>query len=336
MSAPLASVVIPVRDEATDLPACLAAVQRQDYPHRRLEVIVVVDGATRDASAEVATRQLEGSDFARHLVMLNAESGRSDNLNLGLSRARGEILCRVDARSLIPADYVRRCVELLTTRTDVAVVGGAQVAVTPRQDAQGAGIARALNNRFGMGWSRYRRGAPSGPTDTVYLGSFRTRDLRAVGGWDPRFANNQDFALNRRLGERGIVWFEAGLSVHYVPRQKVGDLYRQYRRFGRWKVRYWRWSGDAPRARQVALLVGVPVLGLSGAVALAVVPPMVAIVLVGAVMAAAGIVEVGGSRRPRGGPAVHGWSAVALGAVGAGWLTGAWTELLVPRRRRHD
>jgi succinoglycan biosynthesis protein ExoA len=208
--------------------------------------------------------------------------------------------------------------------------------VTPSRDAMGAGIARALNNRFGMGWSRYRRGAPSGPADTVYLGSFRTRDLDAVGGWDPQFATNQDFDLNRRLGKQGIVWFEAGLPVEYIPRPKVRDLYDQYRRFGKWKVRYWRRSGDPPRARQIALLVGVPALALGGAVALAVVPPVVGVALVAGTAATGALLEVGGSHRPRGGPAVHGWSAVALGAVGAGWLTGAWTELLAPSRHRDD
>ena len=286
---------------------------------------------TPDAAAAEA---LEHADYARALVMVNADGGTPGNLNLGLSRARGEVVCRVDARSVIPPDYVRRCAELLTTRPDISVVGGAQIAVVPRHDAHGAGIARALNNRWGMGGSRYRRGATSGPADTVYLGAFRTADLRSVGGWDVELTTNQDFDLNRRLGEQGIVWFEAGLPVGYVPRPTVGDLYRQYRRFGRWKVRYWRHTGDVPRGRQVALLAGVPALGLATALALVLVPPPARLAVLAAALATGATIELAGSRRPRGGLAVHGWSAVALGAVGAGWLGGAWTELLARGRRR--
>ncbi|HEY8218176.1 MAG TPA: glycosyltransferase [Acidimicrobiia bacterium] len=328
MTDPLVTIVIPVRDDARHLPGCLAAVAAQDHPHARLEVIVVVDGATGDDSAIVAYDLLRSSQYQRALVLVNADGGTPKNLNMGLAAARGSVLCRVDARSLIPPDYVRRCAELVTTRRDLAVVGGAQVAVAPRHDAIGRGIARALNNRWGMGGSRYRRGAGSGPADTVYLGAFRTRDLRSVGGWDAALTTNQDFDLNRRLGRRGAVWFEAGLPVGYVPRSTVRDLYRQYRRFGRWKVRYWRHTHDHPRPRQLALLVGVPLSVVAAAVVLVLMPPVGQAVLVFAVVAAAATVELAGSRRPTGGPAVHGWSALALGAVGMGWLGGAWAELL--------
>jgi succinoglycan biosynthesis protein ExoA len=334
MTAPLVTVVVPARDESSHLPACLAAIAAQDHSPARLEVIVVIDGATRDDSVDVAIDALRHTDYARTLVMINADGGRSGNLNLGLSRARGAVLCRVDARSVIPSDYVRRCAQLLAARPDIAVVGGAQVAIVPRHDAHGAGIARALNNRWGMGGSRYRRGAPSGPADTVYLGGFRTADLQMVGGWDSDLATNEDFDLNRRLRQRGVVWFEAGLPVEYVPRPTVGDLYRQYRRFGRWKVRYWRHTGDAPQGRQVALLAGVPAAALIAALALVFAPTPARVALLSVALATGAAIELAGSRRPRGGPAVHGWSVVTLGAVGAGWLGGVWTELLA--RGRHS
>ena len=108
-------------------------------------------------------------------------------------------------------------------RPDVVVVGGAQIAVARDEDPTARGIARALNNRWGMGMSRYRRGAPSGPSDTVYLGAFRTEQLEAAGGWDEAFDTNQDFELNRRMGELGIVWFEASLEVGYRPRASLVD-----------------------------------------------------------------------------------------------------------------
>ena len=58
------------------------------------------------------------------------------------------------------------------------------------------------------------------------------------------------------------MWFDASLPVEYVPRTSVRDLYRQYVRFGRWKVRYWRRTGDRPRPRQIGLLVAVPAAAL--------------------------------------------------------------------------
>ena len=195
MKAPLVTVLIPAMNEERWIAECLVSVVAQDYPHHQVEIVVVVDGASTDATDRVARETLEPTDLSRVEVLRNPSGGTPSNLNAGLTVARGEILCRVDARSRIPADYVRRCVAVLTTRSEVAVVGGAQVAIASREGGLGDGIARALNNRYGMGWSRYRRGAESGPADTVYLGSFRTSELRSAGGWSLAFPTNQDFEL---------------------------------------------------------------------------------------------------------------------------------------------
>jgi cellulose synthase/poly-beta-1,6-N-acetylglucosamine synthase-like glycosyltransferase len=330
--APLVTVLVPARDESASLAACIDSIAAQDYALSKLEVIVVVDAASRDGSADLASALLAERGFATTAVLRNAEQGTPSNLNVGLSEARGEILCRVDARSRIPPDYVRRCVEVLEGRAEVAVVGGSQVAVAPRRDALGAGIARSLNNRWGMGLSRYRRSARSGAADTVYLGAFRTKDLREVGGWDVAMATNQDFDLNRRLARHGLIWFESGLPVEYVPRSSIRDLYQQYVRFGRWKVRYWRHTGDRPQPRQLALLVGVPLAVAAGVVVLSMAPPSSRAALVVTAVGCVVVFDLAGSSRPRGGPTAHGWAVVASAAVAAGWLGGAWRELFARHR----
>lgn len=328
MSLPLVTVLIPARNEHDDIAGCLEAVLAQDYPHQAIEV-VVVDGGSTDGTGARARAVLErrGACLHRHAVVENPAGDTPSNLNRGLLESTGAILCRVDARSVVPSDYVRRCVEVLEQRPEVAVVGGAQVARARGSGPIELGIARALNNRFGMGLARYRRGGTSGPTDTVYLGSFRVSDLREVGGWDERFATNQDFELNRRLGRRGQVWFLEGLEVGYLPRRTLRELAAQFHRFGRWKVRYWRTSADRPQLRQV-LLLATPVVASAAAVGwwrLARRPVRHGVPLV--VVAAAGF-ELAGPSGPPAGPRAHAVSLAASVAVAAGWITGVWRELL--------
>ena len=327
--APRVTVLVPACNEAAHMAACIDAIAAQDYPLDSLEVLVVVDRLSHDDTSLSAEWELQARGMAISRVIENPTiGGTPSNLNLGLQNAKGEYICRVDARSRIPTDYVRRCVEILATRPDVAVTGGSQVAIEPRNDAVGTGIARALNNRWGMGWARYRRDAASGPADTVYLGASRANDLREVGGWDAALTTNQDFDLNRRLAPLGTVWFEAGLPVEYVPRANLPDLYRQYVRFGRWKVRYWRHANDAPQPRQLALLAGVPLAAAGAAAAFAVAPRAWRGELAAAAVAGIMAYELLGSRRPRGGASAHAWALVASSLVGAGWLRGAWGELL--------
>jgi glycosyltransferase involved in cell wall biosynthesis len=330
---PRVTVLIPARDEARWIGDCIASVVEQDYPHDQMEVIVVVDAASTDRTDAQAKAAMDAADFGAWDIVRNVDGGGTPaNLNAGLAVATGEIVCRVDARSRIPADYVRRCVEILRTRPEVAVVGGAQVAVATADDPRSTGIARALNNRWGMGLSRYRRGATSGAADTVYLGAFRTADLRDAGGWNPAFATNQDFELNRRMATWGQVWFESGLPVGYVPRADLRSLHQQYRRFGAWKVRYWTATGDRPRPRQVALLVGVPLATVAGLGAVEATSGARRAAVAATILGGAAFVEIRGSRGPRGALPVHGWSAAALGAVALGWLRGAWGQILRPHR----
>ena len=323
---PLVTVLVPARNEEESIGGCLDAIMAQDYPLDRLEVIVI-DGASTDRTAELAEKMMQIAPLARGLVVANPQGVTPRSLNLGLANARGAVVCRVDARSVIPPSYVRSCVDSLQRRPDVVVVGGSQLAV-PRSDAPDAlGIARALNNRWGMGLSKYRRDAGSGRADTVYLGAFRTDDLTNVGGWDERFETNQDFELNRRLAQRGTVWFDSSLTVGYVPRRSVRELFHQYHRFGRWKARYWRTTGDRPRPRQVALLAA-PIVGpLAGLALWRHLRPRGRRVLVAATLAGVATFEQAGSEGPAGPARAHATSLVASAAVGLGWFTGVVREM---------
>lgn len=322
---PTVTVVVPARNEERDIEACLRSVLAQDWPRDRMEIIVV-DGGSEDDTAGRAQAVLDRADV-RGKVVENPVGATPSNLNVGLQLAGGDYLCRVDARSRLPASYVSRCVAVLEARPDVKVVGGAQVALARDETPTAQGIARALNNRYAMGLSRYRRGAASGPSDTVYLGFFRTEQVRAVGGWDEALPTNQDFDLNQRMGGRSSVWFEAGIDVGYIPRPDLRSLWKQYVRFGQWKVRYWRHTGTKPRPRQLVLL-SVPGVALVSCVGwLCVAPRRVRAVLGVAPLVVLGAVDALGSRTSRAGIRTRVVAALAMLAVGGGWTVGVWREL---------
>jgi len=314
---PAVTVVIPTYREVADIAACLAAVAAQDYP-AHLVTVLVVDGSSDDGTADAAQRAMTAIGVDG-VVLHNPARITANSLNVGLAHATGDVVIRVDARSRVEPHYLRTCVDILASRPDVVVVGGAQVA-QPRSDAPlQLGIARALRNHWATGLSRYRRSAVSGPADTVWMGAFRATDLRAVGGWDDRVALNEDFELNERLrGTGGLVWFEAGLRSGYRPRASLGSISRQYFRYGGVKGKWWA-RGRRPNARQAALLLA---------------PPAAAAALltcgarwgwgrtaVGVLCAVAGI-EVAGGDGPAARPTGHLLAGVAMMCVGASWWLG--------------
>ncbi|HEV2087101.1 MAG TPA: glycosyltransferase, partial [Cryptosporangiaceae bacterium] len=301
----------------------------QDMVTGEMEVLVV-DGGSSDATVAVARELMSGRGWARADVLHSAAGDRSSNLNCGLAAATAPVVVRVDARSRIPAHYLRRCLDLLDDRADMAVVGGRQRAVAAGAGAVAVGVARALNNRWGMGLARYRRAGSSGETDTVYLGAYRTAELRAAGGWRTDFTVNEDFDLNRRLARFGVVWFDSHLTVDYVPRSSLSALLGQYWAFGLGKARYWRLSGDRPQPRQLVLL-GAPLAGLGalGAVLAAFGWVAAGSVLI-AGLAAGLVIEAAGSDGPPAGLRVHLAALVALGCVAGAWLSGVAVGVVRP------
>jgi glycosyltransferase involved in cell wall biosynthesis len=317
-SLPLVTALIPVRNEEQDIERCLRAVLAQDHPHDRME-IVLVDGGSTDGTAAIAAQVLRAGDI-KWTIVDHLEGTTPSNLNAGLAVASGEVVCRVDGRSIVPNEYFRTCAEILGN-DEIVVVGGRQVA-QPREGADlvARSIVRGLNNRWATGLARYRRRGRSAPADTVYLGAMRADDLRRVGGWDERFDTNQDFDLNRRLAGYGVVWFDDRLSVGYLPRETFGALWKQYVRFGRWKARYWRIRRERPQPRQYVLLAG-PVVAAAVALALALRHPRAtaACAIAGAV-----VLDVTGVDEPAS-PAARLGGIVASTIAMTGWWFGVVT-----------
>ncbi|WP_247650056.1 glycosyltransferase family 2 protein [Clavibacter capsici] len=112
---PTVSVVIPVRDDAEHLRACLRALAGQTVAP---DEVVVVDNASSDDSAEVA--RAAGARVVREPVV-----GIPAAACTGYDAARSEVIARLDADCVPPGDWIERLGDVLAARPDVAAVTGA-------------------------------------------------------------------------------------------------------------------------------------------------------------------------------------------------------------------
>ncbi len=253
LSPPEVSVVIPVRnEESTIANAIRSALGQTGAPP--LEVIVA-DGDSTDGTRAVVSALAH--DDHRVRLMSNPASHIPSGLNAAIRAARGDVIVRCDAHSVLPSGYIASALRLLE-KTGADVVGGIQRAVgrTWWQRATAIGMTTPL----GVGDARFHTGGPPGPVDTVYLGVFRRAALERSGLFDESLHRNEDYELNYRIRrDGGVVYFHPDLEVEYAPRRNLLALAGQYRHYGAWKRLVLRRFPESLRWRQLAaplLVVG--------------------------------------------------------------------------------
>jgi hypothetical protein len=223
----------------------------------------------------------------------------------------------VDARSTLPIDYVERCAGRLQSVPSIGVVGGSQQPGAAHGVIR-RGIARALGNRLALGGAKYRSRGASGPVDTVYLGTWRRRDLLELGGFDERLLANEDFELCARFRSHGFeVWMEQDLAVEYESRTTLRAVWSQYVAFGRSKVRFWRLTGRRPNARQLTALTAAGAAAAAVGAALVFTPATCLVAIPVAVTAIALVDHIGAESHSAAAP-----RAVAIATYPVIW--GAW------------
>ena len=249
---PSVSVVMPVLNEAAMLPACLESIVAQDYPY--LEEIVIADGGSTDATREIADR------YEKVKVVDNPRRNRPAGLNVAIAHANGEVIVRVDARTRLAPDYVRRCVEALE-RSHAAIVGGPMRFSC--ENAKQRGIAAAMMSRLGAGPAEFRRlGGEPRFVDTVYLGTFRKDVVTALGGYNEWSGGNEDAELAYRAQAVSGVYLDPAIRSRYAVRDRLWELARQFHRYGRNRALTLRMHPRSLSVRQLAvpaLFVGLAV-----------------------------------------------------------------------------
>jgi len=233
LSFPFVSVVMPVRNEAAFLARSLGSILEQDYPHSRMEVLLM-DGMSTDGTRSEVERLATLTDIP---VVLLENPGRiaPTALNVGLSRARGDVIVRIDGHTIVAKNYVSQCV-LALSRSGADNVGGRMQAVS--ETRFGTAVALATSSAFGVGGARFHYSEREEWVDTVYMGCWPRGVFDRAGLFDEEMVRNQDDEFNYRILQRGgrILLSPEIRSVYYT-RTTLKALWRQYFQYGFWKVR---------------------------------------------------------------------------------------------------
>ncbi len=120
-ASPFVSVVIPTRNRAYMLGACVASVLSQDYAPDRVEVLVVGDRCTDDTPAVV--QQIMNRD-GRVRYLMNGGLGINAARNTGIRSAVGDAILLIDDDEIAPPHLLPQLVSALAYYSWAAGAGG--------------------------------------------------------------------------------------------------------------------------------------------------------------------------------------------------------------------
>jgi glycosyltransferase involved in cell wall biosynthesis len=262
----MVSVICPIYNEEKYIAQCIESVLAQDYPQNQLEVLFV-DGMSSDCTREIVQQYAAQYPYI-HLVD-NPHTTVPYAMNIGIKRATGDIIIRLDAHALYPTNYFSKLVEGLHKYHADNV--GAQCRTLPANQSDTAiAIAQALSSSFGVGNSMFRIGVTEDvETDTVPFGCFRREIFEEVGLYDTELIRNQDDELNARIiNSGGKIVLLAGTTFDYYARDSFAKLFKMYYQYGLYKPLVNKKLGSPATLRQfipplfvVGLVLGA-VLGI--------------------------------------------------------------------------
>lgn len=132
---PTVTIIVPAYNEAQIIDRCLNSLKVQDYPHDKMEVIVVDDGST-DGTQALVQNHVNGNgknghngngngngvringkfipvgDFSGVVKLVSRQhKGKANALNTGITHAHGDIIVNIDSDIVLAPHALRRMIE---------------------------------------------------------------------------------------------------------------------------------------------------------------------------------------------------------------------------------
>ena len=207
------SIIIPCRNEEAFIHDCVTSVLEFQNSDVIVQEILIIDGMSTDNTKKKI------NDFAGNeqklKVLQNPDMHQAAALNIGIRKATGNYILRLDAHAVYPKNYLYLC-QQTAAQTDADNVGGI-VIPKARNNRYCANLVQAITtHRFGVGNSGFRTRVKAGTADTVPFGFFKKSIFDTIGLFDERLVRAQDYEFNRRIIKSGgTVWLNPEIQVAY-------------------------------------------------------------------------------------------------------------------------
>jgi glycosyltransferase involved in cell wall biosynthesis len=228
------SIVVPIYNEEKYIQSCLDSIIKSDFDKDKMEVLLV-DGGSNDKTVEIIKEYQKKYPFLK--LLHNSKKIVPVAMNIGIKKAKGEYIIRLDAHSSYPKDYFSKLI-YWHKKLNADNVGGVWITDVLNKTNTSVAIRNVLSDKFGVGGAKFRVGIEKiKEVDTVPFGCYKREIFDKVGFYDERLVRNQDIELNKRIKKAGgKIYLIPEIKCTYFARETYIDLAKNNFKNGLWNI----------------------------------------------------------------------------------------------------
>jgi glycosyltransferase involved in cell wall biosynthesis len=211
-SQPLVSVIVPTRNSASTLEACLSSIAQQTY--KPIELIVV-DRDSTDNTKAIAQRFTE--------QVFNHGPERSAQVNFGVTKASGEYVYKVDSDFVLDREVIEQCVRKAAEDFEAVVVHNSP-------DVRVSWIAKI--RKFEVDMYKY---------DLTHSSArFVKKDVyQIIGGFNENITAGEDYDFQNKINRAGYkTGFVDAEALHLGEPTRIWPHLIKYYNYGQDFIHY--------------------------------------------------------------------------------------------------
>lgn len=228
------SVIVPHYNDLARLDACLSALERQDYPRERVEIVVA------DNESPCGVAAVEAAIRGRARLVVCSIKGAGPARNAGVAAATHGVLAFTDSDCIVDPGWLNAGVAALGTAD---LVGG-EMRVTVRDDKRRSG-AEAFEQVFAFDNRDYVLRQSFTVTANLFT---RAAVFDAVGGFRADLSEDKEWC-HRALAAGFCIAYEPNAVVSHPARSNWRELAHKWDRLQRESLALatessggrWRW-----------------------------------------------------------------------------------------------
>ena len=237
----LVSFCVIAYNEEKALDSLFKDIIAQDYPHEKMEIVLVNAMSTDQTRKKMEEFSKEDHGFRRVVVLDNKKKIQAAGWNVAITAAKGDVILRIDAHTMIPSDFVSKNIQCIISGENVT--GGRRPNVVEEETPWKHTLLLAESSMFGSSIAPYRKGNHKTYVKSVFHGAYRKEVFEKAGLFNENLGRTEDNEMHYRIRKAGYkICFNPDIISYQNIRNSWCGMLKQKYGNGHW-IDAWSLSG---------------------------------------------------------------------------------------------